>query len=69
MIGRIAEWAPITSYLQEYLYDDKDWATVVASTFSASLEMVREGKIEMRQTGAFQPVYVRAVVKDSEHEA
>jgi len=69
MIGRIAEWAPITSYLQDYLYDDKDWATVVASTFSASLEMVREGQIEMRQSGAFQPVYVRAAARDGDHEA
>lgn len=60
MIGRLGEWAPITSYLQDYMYDDENWATVVASTFSASLEMVREGQIELRQSSPFAPVYIRA---------
>ncbi|WP_150497150.1 segregation and condensation protein A [Roseibium aquae] len=69
LIGQVAEWAPITSYLQEYLYNDKDWATVVASSFSASLEMVREGRLEIRQSGAFETVYVRAATRDDSDEA
>ncbi|MFD1694425.1 segregation and condensation protein A [Roseibium aestuarii] len=60
LIGRIAEWAPINSFLQDYLYDDEDRATVIASTFSASLEMVREGQIELRQAEPFAPVYIRS---------
>jgi segregation and condensation protein A len=32
---------------------------VTASAFGASLEMVREGRIELRQTEHFQPLYVR----------
>lgn len=60
MVGRVAEWAPITSYLQDYLYDDEEWTTVVASTFSATLEMVREGQVEIRQGEAFSPLYIRA---------
>ncbi|MTI45669.1 condensin subunit ScpA [Roseibium hamelinense] len=60
LVGRVAEWAPITMYLQEYLHNKEDWATVVASTFSASLEMVREGHVELRQNEPFSPVYIRA---------
>ncbi len=60
LVGQVAEWAPITGYLQDYLRDDEDWATVVASTFSASLEMVREGQVEIRQGDPFSPIYIRA---------
>ncbi|MBO6757133.1 MAG: segregation/condensation protein A [Roseibium sp.] len=67
LIGRAAEWAPITSYLQDYLYDEDEWATVVASTFSASLEMVREGRIELRQSAPFAPVYLRTRADEDVH--
>jgi segregation and condensation protein A len=33
--------------------------SVTASSFGASLELVREGKLELRQTEAFAPLYVR----------
>jgi len=60
LVGSIAEWAPLNSFFEEYLHDGKDRATVIASTFSASLEMVREGQIELRQGQPFSPVYVRS---------
>ncbi|WP_299470577.1 ScpA family protein [uncultured Roseibium sp.] len=68
LVGRVSEWAPLNAYLRDYLYDNKDWATVVASTFSASLEMVREGQVEIRQGEAFSPVYIRSIVKDEDHD-
>jgi segregation and condensation protein A len=69
LVGRVSEWAPLNAYLRDYLYDNKDWATVVASTFSASLEMVREGKVEIRQGEAFSPVYIRSIEKEPEHDS
>jgi segregation and condensation protein A len=33
--------------------------TVRASSFTASLELVREGHIELRQEDAFRPIYMR----------
>jgi segregation and condensation protein A len=39
--------------------------TARASSFSASLEMVREGQIELRQDRAFAPLWVRAVRADA----
>lgn len=60
LVGTIAEWAPLNSFLEDYLLDGEERATVIASTFSASLEMVREGQIELRQGEPFSPVYVRS---------
>ena len=34
-------------------------ATVLASSFASTLEMVREGALEMHQHAAFAPLYVR----------
>lgn len=66
LVGRVSEWAPLNAYLRDYLYDNKDWATVVASSFSASLEMVREGQVEIRQAEPFSPVYIRALAQEPE---
>ena len=33
--------------------------TAVASSFAATLELVREGKLEMRQDEVFAPLYLR----------
>lgn len=68
LVGRVSEWAPLNAYLRDYLYDNKDWATVVASSFSASLEMVREGQVEIRQGEPFSPVYIRAIEQEPEED-
>ena len=34
-------------------------ATVLASSFASTLELVREGVMEVHQQGAFAPLYVR----------
>jgi len=34
-------------------------ATVLASSFAATLELVREGHLELNQHAAFAPLYVR----------
>ena len=45
--------------------DPKERATAIASSFAASLEMVREGQLEVRQDGAFAPIYLRKGSKTS----
>jgi segregation and condensation protein A len=59
LIGRIAEWAPLDTFLSAYLVTPEMRATVKASAFGASLELVREGRIELRQTEPFAPLYIR----------
>lgn len=68
LVGQVSEWAPLNAYLRDYLYDTKDWATIVASSFSASLEMVREGQVEIRQGEPFSPVYIRAIKKEPDED-
>jgi segregation and condensation protein A len=59
MIGSIAEWTPISVFLSPYLVTPEMRATVTASTFGATLELVREGKLDLQQTEAFAPIYLR----------
>jgi len=59
LAGQIGEWATLDQYLVQYFSTPEMARTVRASTFSASLEMVREGKIELRQDSAFSPIWVR----------
>lgn len=59
MIGKLADWTALDQYLIRYLSDPEERATAIASSFAACLEMVREGQLEIRQEGAFQPIYMR----------
>ncbi len=59
LIGESSEWVALDGYLVEYLAAPEDRATVLASSFSASLELVREGHLEMRQSLAFGPLLMR----------
>jgi segregation and condensation protein A len=59
MIGKTADWIPLKAFLSPYLVTDEVCATVIASSFSASLELVREGQIDLRQTEPFAPLYIR----------
>lgn len=58
MVGRIAEWTPLHVFVSPYLTDEMR-ATVLASSFSASLELAREGRVDLRQTAPFAPLYMR----------
>lgn len=58
LIGEIGDWTALQHYLLQYM-PPADRVTATASAFAASLELVREGKLEMRQEGAFQPLYMR----------
>jgi segregation and condensation protein A len=59
MIGKIAEWTPLDVFISPYLVTKDVRATVKASSFSASLELAREGRIDLRQTAPFAPLYMR----------
>lgn len=59
MIGAIAEWTPMEVFLSPYLVSAETRASVRASAFGASLELVREGRLALRQEGAFAPIYLR----------
>ncbi|MDQ0315580.1 segregation and condensation protein A [Amorphus orientalis] len=64
IVGTIADWTPIDELLKRYMTDPGQRPTVLASTFSASLELVREGHLELRQTAPFAPIYVKTRAPD-----
>lgn len=59
LVGVFDEWGILDDWLAQYLTTPELRRTVRASCFSASLELVREGKLEIRQDRAFGPIWVR----------
>jgi segregation and condensation protein A len=59
VIGQSMDWSPLDQYLVAYLVEPAMVATVLASSFAAALELIREGQMEAHQQGAFSPLYVR----------
>jgi len=57
--GRVPEWTPLNALLSQYLARPDMRRSVTASAFGASLELAREGRLELRQTGPFAPLHVR----------
>jgi segregation and condensation protein A len=58
IIGSIGEWTPMHVFLSPWLSDEMR-VTVTASAFGASLELAREGRLQLRQTAAFAPIFIR----------
>jgi len=59
MIGRLGDWTALDQFLLQYLSLPGERATALASSFAATLELVREGHMEVRQQEAFAPLYMR----------
>lgn len=53
------DWTALDHFMLRYLTDPAERTTAIASAFAATLELVREGRLELRQDGAFQPIYLR----------
>jgi segregation and condensation protein A len=69
MLGVIVDWSMIDSLMPDEYAQGKSRRSGIASTLSASLEMVRDGLVELRQMAPFAPLYVRRRAPDSEQEA
>ena len=59
LVGQMKDWTALDRFLIEYIATPQERATAIASSFAASLELVREGKLEVRQEVAFAPIYLR----------
>ncbi len=59
LIGSFPDWTELDRFLIEYLATPEERPTAIASSFAASLELVREGRIEIRQHEPFAPLYLR----------
>ena len=60
LIGFAGDWTDISSYLPEgWGADPVRRRSSTAATFAASLELAKEGKIEIRQGDTFAPIQIR----------
>lgn len=66
LIGTMPEWTALDAFLIDYMRSPKERATALASSFAVSLELAREGRVELRQQEAFAPIFLRG--KGGEHQ-
>ncbi|NUH64429.1 segregation/condensation protein A [Sulfitobacter sp. S0837] len=60
LIGYAGDWGDLTSYLPDGWGDDPQRRrSATAATFAASLELVKEGHLEIRQKEIFAPIQLR----------
>jgi len=60
LVGHIPEWRELIGFLPAELRDGIFRRSALASTFAATLELARAGRIELRQDRAFGPIYLRS---------
>ena len=67
LIGFAGDWTEIASYLPDGWDEDPERRrSTTAATFAASLELAKEGKIEIRQGETFAPIQIRKKVPRDE---
>ncbi len=59
LVGRSADWSRLDGLLLRFMTPAMR-ASVLASGLGASLELAREGRLELRQERAFGPLFVRS---------
>jgi segregation and condensation protein A len=59
LLGITCDWAPLDQLLAEFLVEPELRKTALASSFTATLEMTREGALEISQSKLFAPLLIR----------
>lgn len=59
-IGKIPEWTMLVNFLPKDLKNSLHTRSAIASTFAAALEMARDGKVKIRQSDTFGPIYIQS---------
>jgi len=59
LLGSTPDWESLWQFLPDGLLEGLVARSALASTFAASLELAREGKIKLRQSDSFGPIYLK----------
>ena len=59
ILGSIPEWTELVS-LAPLKEVDAPRSSIIASAFNAALEFAKDGRIDLGQLGAFEPIFLRA---------
>ena len=67
LLGQATAWTDLAAYLpQGWQAPPARRRSATAATFAASLELARQGRIELRQADAFAPIHLRRKPLDSD---
>jgi segregation and condensation protein A len=64
--GLQSVWTTLESFLPEGIKNKLFGRSALASTLTASLELAKQGKLEIKQDGLFRPIYMRANLETGE---
>ncbi len=59
MLGQVLDWTVLRNFLPDGLDTPLQRRAAIAATFAASLELARNGRVELRQESTFAPIYLR----------
>lgn len=59
LVGAACDWTALESFLIAYMTSPEERRTAIASSFAATLELVRDGTMDVRQDQTFAPIYLR----------
>jgi segregation and condensation protein A len=65
LLGGTSNWKTLSSFLPDALKEPLMRRSAIATTFVASLELCREGKLQIRQDGMYGTIYLRGVAEDT----
>jgi segregation and condensation protein A len=65
MLGRMPEWTTLQSFLPSNLMGSLLGRSAMAAFLTAGLELVRSGRMNLRQDRAFGPIFVRKAAENT----
>ncbi|WP_424933692.1 segregation and condensation protein A [Amaricoccus macauensis] len=68
LLGNVSmDWLELSAWLPEdWRREPKKRRSAMAASFAAALELVKAGRLDVRQDGTFQPILLRRIVKEDE---
>ncbi|MCH9765866.1 MAG: segregation/condensation protein A [Alphaproteobacteria bacterium] len=64
----VGNWVQLEMFIEHYLPHGEEGRSALASSFGATLEMAREGLVQLRQEAPFEPIYMRRCELGAEWE-
>lgn len=58
-LGTMPDWASLEAFLPSELKAGMELRSALASTFTASLELAKQGRLKLRQGQTFGPIYIK----------
>lgn len=62
------DWDELFTFLPDGVFSPLGTRSAVAATFGAALEMAKEGRLVIHQSGTFGPIYLRGTVDDRDDD-